>query len=101
VIRFRGRVEYHDGASDEFECGTAAVAAWELYAARHKIPYGDESPPTLSNLVIAHHALAIEEGFEPWRERVDGVEVTVIGAVAETGGEAPSVPPTSEDPSTA
>jgi hypothetical protein len=98
VIRFRGSVEYVDGSKAEFECGTAAVAAWERYAARHKIPYGDESPGTLSNLVIAHHALAIEEGVDAWIETVDGIEVVVLGK--EEDGEA-AVPPTPEDPSTA
>lgn len=102
MIRFRGKVEYEDGSGAEFECGTAAVAAWERYAVRHKLPYGDDSPGTLSNLVIAHHALGIEEGVDAWIETVSGCEVEALkDGVPVQAGEAAGVPPTDEDPSTA
>lgn len=90
MIRFRGTVVYTDGTEQEFETGTAAVAAWERYAVRNKIPYGQDSPGTLSNLVIAHHALAIEAGVDAWIETVEGVEVEVVGGGEETA----PVPPT-------
>lgn len=95
MIRFRGKVEYDDGSAVEFETGTAAVAAWERYAVRNKLPYGQDSPPTLSNLVIAHHALAIEQGFDAWLETVTGCEVTVEG-----GEGAAAVPPTEPEATT-
>lgn len=101
MLRFKGTVEYTDGTSAEFECGTAAVASWERYAVRHKIPYGDESPGTLSNLVIAHHALAIAEGIDAWIETVEGVEVVVLkDGVPIKPGEAGAVPPTGKEAST-
>lgn len=96
MIRFHGRVVYKDGTEETFECGPAAVSAWERYAIRHKQPYGDESPPTLSNHVIAHYALGIEQGFDAWEETLDGVEVTVT----DPDGEG-AVPPTPEAPSPA
>lgn len=93
VLRFRGVVYYVDGSSDEFSAGNAALAAYERYAVRHKFPTGTEAPPTLSSMVIAHHALAIEQGFDAWAESVDGIELEL-----ENGAEA--VPPTEPDPST-
>lgn len=95
MIRFRGKVLYVDGREAEFECGTAAVAAWERYAIRNRFPYGEDSPPTLSNLAIAHHALAIEEGFDAWIETLDSCEVEALkDGVPIKPGEAASVPPT-------
>lgn len=90
MIRFRGSVAYLDGSEETFEAGTAAVAAWERYALRHGMPTGQESPGALSDMVVAHHALAISEAFDPWAERVLSVEV-----VQET-----DVPPTEPTPST-
>lgn len=89
---FRGAVHYSDGSTVEFECGNAAVAAYERYAARHKLPMGKDAPPTLSSLVIAHHALAIAEGFDAWVETVDGIELNAA--------EGSELPPTLEAPST-
>ena len=75
MFRFRGRVQYADGRVETFTAGNAALAAWERYALRHKIPIGADSPPTMSSLVIAHHALAVEQGVDAWIETVDGVEL--------------------------
>jgi len=79
VIRFRGTVAYRDGSEASFESGTAALAAYESYAMRHGLPIGEGMPPTLGALVIAHHALRVDEGFDVWRENVDGVELVADG----------------------
>jgi hypothetical protein len=71
-------VAYKDGREEEFETGTAGLAEWELYALRHGYPVGEGMPPMLGLLVIAHAALAVEEGFEPWRARVLGVEMETV-----------------------
>jgi hypothetical protein len=75
VFRFQGAVQYADGREETFECGNVALAAWERYAIRHKLPMGEGAPPTLSSLVVAHHALAIELALDPWIETVEGVEL--------------------------
>jgi hypothetical protein len=90
VIRFRGTVAYRDGTEAQFESGTAALAAYESYALRHGLPIGDAMPPTLGALVMAHHALGIAEGFDVWRETVDGIEL-----------EADGIPPTNAEASNA
>lgn len=90
VVRFRGVVHYVDGSSAEFAAGNAAVAAYERYAVRNKLPTGTDAPPTISSMVIAHHALAIEQGFDAWAESVDGIELELDGA---------AVPPTEPEPS--
>lgn len=79
MLTFRGTVQYTDGESEEFECGTAALAAYELYAMRNGFPVGAGMPPTLGSMVIAHHALNIAEGFETWRKTVSGVELNADG----------------------
>lgn len=91
MIRFKGRLEYVGGEAVEFTAGNAALAVWERYAVRNGLPMGKESPPLLSSLVIAHHALGIEQGIDAWIETVDGIELEA------EGGE---VPPTNADPST-
>jgi len=88
VLRFVGKVEYVDGEIVEFKAGSRALAEWERYASRHKLGIGKESPPILSSLVIAHFALGIEEGFDAWVDRVDGIEL------AAEGGDDAEVPPT-------
>ena len=75
MFRFTGRVEYADGRIQEFRAGNAALAAWERYAMRHKYPLGEGAPGTMSALVIAHHALAIDVGVDAWMETVEGVEL--------------------------
>ena len=94
MFRFTGRVEYADGTTADFTAGNAALAAWERYAMRHKLPMGADSPPTMSSLVIAHHALAIEQGVDAWIESVQGIELD-----ADTG-EAAAVDPTPLEAST-
>lgn len=93
MIRFKIKVTYLDGQEVEVECGTAAVAAWERYAARHGHAHGDDSPATLSNLVIAHRALGIEQGVDAWMETVDGIDVEILR-------DGKPVPPTAPEPST-
>lgn len=88
MIRFRGTVAYRDGSEVTFESGTAALAAYESYALRHGLPLGEGMPPTLGALVMAHHALGVPEGFDVWRETVDGIEL-----------EADGLPPTQEEAS--
>ena len=73
MIRFTGTVKYVDGTSTEIEAGNAALASWERYALRHGYPIGKDAPPLLSSLVIAHHALGIEQGVDAWMETVDGI----------------------------
>ena len=77
MIRLRGTIEYDGGRQETFETGTAALAEWELYALRHGYPIGTAAPPMLSALVIAHHALGVEEGFDVWRKSVVGVDLEV------------------------
>lgn len=84
MIRLRGEIEYEGGRVDHFETGTAALAEWELYALRHGYPIGAGAPPMLSALVIAHHALGVEEGFDVWRRSVVGVELEQPDAVPPT-----------------
>jgi len=84
VIRLHGTVEYEGGRVETFECGSAAVADWELFAMRHGYPIGEGAPPMLSALVIAHHALGVAEGFDVWRKSVVGVEMEVPEAVPPT-----------------
>lgn len=86
--RFKGHVRLIDGTEHEFECGNAAVAAWERYAIRNKYPIGQDAPPILSSIVAAHHVLGIEEGVDAWAELVDEIEVEAI-----------DVPPTREEAS--
>jgi len=87
MLTFRGKVAYADGSEVEFETGTAALAAYELYAMRNGFPVGEGMPPTVGALVMAHHALGIEEGFDVWRHKVAGIEL-----------EADGLPPTLTDP---
>ena len=75
MITLTGTIEYEGGRSETFETGAAALAEWELYAMRHGYPMGEAAPPMLSALVIAHHALGIEEGFDVWRRSVQNVEL--------------------------
>lgn len=84
MIRLKGRVEYEGGREEAFETGTAALAEWELYALRHGYPLGTAAPPMLSALVIAHHALGIDEGFDVWRRSIVGVELDVPETVNPT-----------------
>ena len=88
MLRLRGQIEYEGGRVEHFETGTAALAEWELYALRHGYPIGKDAPPMLSALVIAHHALGVQEGFDVWRRSVLGVEL-----------ESEGVPPTLPAPS--
>ena len=85
MIRFRGRVQMVSGELLEFDTGTAALAAWEEYAKRHGHPYNEGAPAMLMTLCIAHHALAIEQGFDAWRESVDGAELDEQDAVTAYG----------------
>ena len=94
MIRLTGTVEYEDGTAEDFETGSAALAAYELYALRHGYPIGTAAPPMLSSLVVAHHALGKAEGFDTWRAKVSGVELNAGG---ENGTGA--VPPTLPEPS--
>ena len=84
MIRIRGQVEYDGGNVVDFETGTAALAEWELYALRHGYPIGTAAPPMLSALVIAHHALGVQEGFDVWRKSVNGVDLEVPETVNPT-----------------
>lgn len=95
MFQFKGTVTMEDGTETPFETGNAALAAWERYAMRNKLPMGAASPPTLSSMVIAHHALGVEEGFDAWAETVAGIELN-----AEQDGAA-VVPPTPPEASTA
>ena len=70
---------YSGGREETFETGPAALAEWELFALRHGYPIGEGAPPMLSALVIAHHALGVEEGFDVWRKSVEGVEMDASG----------------------
>lgn len=94
-FKFRGAVHFVDGSTEEFEAGNAALVAWERYAMRHKMPMGKDSAPTLSSLVIAHHALGIATGIDAWIETIDGIDLEA------DDGKAEPVPPTPEDPSPA
>jgi len=92
MIRLRGVVLYKDGRLEEWESGTAAIAKWERYALRHKIPIGEGAPGVLMSMVVAHAALGIAVGFDAWEETVDSVETT-------SDGDASFVPPTLQAPS--
>jgi hypothetical protein len=89
VFRFTGRVQYADGSIAEFEAGNAALAAWERYAMRNKLPMGQDSPPTMSSLVIAHHALGVEQGIDAWIESVEGIELDADSVGEETAAADP------------
>lgn len=88
MIRLHGTIEYEGGRMERFETGPAALAEWELYGLRHGFPIGEDRPPMLSALYIAHFALGIPEGFDVWRKSVVGFEL-----------EAEGVPPTLPAPS--
>ena len=75
MIRFRGTVLYTDDREETFRAGTASVAAWERYATRNGYSTGADSPGALSDMVVAHHALAIPVGFDAWAETVVSVEI--------------------------
>lgn len=75
MIRLHGTIEYEGGRTENFEAGSAALAEYELYALRHGFPIGENAPPMLSSLVIAHHALGVEEGFDVWRRSVKNIEM--------------------------
>ena len=79
MIRLKGTIEYDGGRTETFETGTAALAEWELYAMRHGYPIGEAAPPMLSMLVIAHHALDVQEGFDVWRRSVVGIDLESEG----------------------
>lgn len=85
MLKLRGTVAFTDGTEKTFETGTAALAAYEDYAIRNNLPYGEKMPATLAALVIAHFALEVPEGFAVWRKTVLGVEM-----------EADGIPPTNE-----
>ena len=84
MIHLRGTVEYEGGRTEDFETGSAAVAEWELFALRHGYPIGDGAPPMLSALVVAHHALGVQEGFDVWRRSVVGVDMEIPETVPPT-----------------
>lgn len=75
MFRFRGAVHYHDGSTEEFQAGNVGLAAWERYAHRHGYAIGQGAPPTISSLVVAHHAVGGGEPFDPWEATVEGVEL--------------------------
>jgi hypothetical protein len=75
MIRLTGTIEYEGGRTETFETGAAALAEYELFALRHGYPIGEQAPPMLSALVIAHHALGVSEGFDVWRRSVVNVEM--------------------------
>ena len=79
MIRLAGKVEYEGGRVEEFSTGSAALAEWELYALRHGYPIGEGAPAMLSMLVVAHYALGVQEGFEPWRKSVTSLEMESEG----------------------
>lgn len=86
MLSFRGKVAFTDGTETEFEGGTAALAAYEEYAIRNNLPYGERMPPTLAALVIAWHCLGVEEGFAVWRKRVTNVEMEAEGVPPMSAG---------------
>lgn len=87
MLRFRGKIAYVDGREEEFEAGSASVAAWERYALKNGLPHGPDSPAAFSDLVVAHHAIATEEKLDPWMETVLSVELKQV-----------DVPPTEPTP---
>lgn len=93
MLRFQGRLRFF-GSDEivEFAAGNAALAAWERYAIRNKMPMGKESPPLLSSLVVAHHALGIEQGFDAWAETVESIELDATDLDGD--GKPIDVPPT-------
>ena len=85
MIHLTGNIEYEGGRIERFETGSAAIAEWELYALRHGYPPKvEDAPRMLMMLVIAHHALGVEEGFEVWRKSVVGLEDTSENVVPPT-----------------
>ena len=84
MIRLKGTIEYEGGRTEEFETGTAAIAEWELFALRHGYPIGEGAPSMLSALVVAHYALGVQEGFEPWRRSVVGIDMELPEGVDPT-----------------
>lgn len=84
MIRLKGKIEYADGSTEDFETGSAALAEWELFGMRHGYPIGDDRPPMLSALVIAHFALGVDEGFDVWRRTVAGIDLEVPVAIPPT-----------------
>jgi hypothetical protein len=91
VLRFKGKVAYLDGREQDFEAGSASIAAWERYAMREGLPHGTDSPAAFSDLVVAHHAMAIADPLDAWIESVLSVELV----------QEKDVPPTAPSPSTA
>lgn len=92
--RFVGKLQYV-GSDEvvEFTAGNAALAAWERYALRNKIPLGrEQTPALLSSLVVAHAALGIEQGVDAWIESVDSVELDYVEIGPD--GKPVEVPPT-------
>ena len=77
-MRVSGTITYEGGRTETFEAGAPALADWELYAMRHGFPIGEAAPPMLSMLVVAYHALGIEEGFDVWRKSVVDFDADVI-----------------------
>lgn len=77
MYRFEGTVEFEDGTIEEFEAGNVALAAWERYAIRHKLPMGKDAPNMVSSLVIAHAVLGDGVAFDPWSATVAGCEVRI------------------------
>lgn len=98
--RFHGKVTLVGGEELEFEAGNAALASWEKYAARNGLKTGKEAPPTISSLLIAHHALGVELGADAWMETVDGIELE-FGEKLPDGTVRAAVPPTEPAASTA
>lgn len=91
MIRFAITVTYLDGREDRVEGGSTLWLAWERYALRHGYPVQvDQAPNVLSLMVMAHAALKVEQGFDPWCETVAGIEDAKVEAVPPTLQEASS-----------
>jgi hypothetical protein len=90
MLLFSGKALYVDGREQEFQAGSVSIAAWERYAIKNGLPHGPDSPAAFSDLVVAHHALAIATPLDEWIETVLSIELT----------KAPDVPPTAQSPST-
>jgi hypothetical protein len=80
MIRFSGTVIYTDGRREPFETGLRGARAWELYAGRHSLPL-NASPESLERfpvytweLVVAHAALRVANGFDVWVETVEDID---------------------------
>jgi hypothetical protein len=88
MLRFRGKVELLDGSEIEFVAGSASIAAWERYAIKNGLPHGADSPAAFSDLVVAHHAMAVADPLDAWMENVLSVELVQEKDVPPTTPEA-------------